>query len=221
MNALNEYTSNVDASLKNIASHSEENKYRACVVLQNAGFYAPIISKSDKGVSVCIRSPVAKKTVIVSIKKVSPCGWADMPLSVRLATMAEGLANDDFETFSSNMRTQWVDGKRVIPETPVPIELAWRDAFNASQDFPEAVDDKQKIGVFHRRAWITLAWSTAMYRMFSEVLLGAMDDADQEGLGILLGSRSRVMYLHAQENIRTTEFIYKNTIETRVAVMDM
>lgn len=218
MNALNEYVSNVDASLNNIAGHSEENKYRGCVVLQNAGLSAPRISKSDNGVSVCIRSSVAKKTVIVSIKKVSPSGWADMPLSKSFVEMTQALANDDFEMFSSNMRAQWADGKRVIPKTPTPLEVEWANAFNASQDFPEASD---KIGVFHRRMWITIAWSTAMYRMFSEVLLGAMDDADQEGLGILLGSRSRVMYLHAQVNIDAIKDVYESMIETKVVVMDM
>lgn len=218
MNPFNEYMSNVDASLNNIAGHSEENKYKAYAILQNAGLSTPRISKSDNGVSVCVRSSVAKKTVIVSIKKVSPSGWADMPISESLMEMGTEIAKDDFEMFSSNMRVQWADGKCVMPKTPTSLELAWRDAFNASQDFPEASD---KIGVFHRRVWIVMAWSCAMYRMFSEVFLAAMDDADQEGLSILLGSRSRVMYLHAQVNVQMMEDFYKNTAEMKIVVMDM
>jgi hypothetical protein len=219
MNPHSEYASNVDASLNNIASHSAENRYRSCVVLQNANLSVPYITKSANGVSVCIRSPVAKKTVIVSVKKTVE--WLDLPLRRGMDQVARDLVKEDFETFASNLRAQWVNGVRVTADTPTDLERAWKDAFNAGQEFPEATTAEDKVRVYHQRMWLAFVWSCAMYRMLSEVFLGAMDDADQEGLGILLASRSRVMYLHAQENTEIIKHIYGDTVEMKIVAMDL
>lgn len=222
MNSTTEYVNQVNKTIKNIDEFTEEQLFKTCLLLQNAGLTVPRIAKTATGVSVSVRSATAKKTVIFSIKNLADA-WMKLDCSRAFMEYTKEVAQEDFDVFGANMRCELKKGRRRTGQTISELEKGWRDAFNAAQsEVAKETDDLEaKVRIVLQRHFIAMAWSGAMYRMFSELFLAAMEDGQDDGMTLLYGHRAKVMYTHTEGNLLVLRQTFGDKLEIKAVVLDL
>lgn len=206
----------------------EELHYKTFSAVQSAGLTTPKVSLSETGVSVCIRSTVHKKTVIVSMKNLKS-NWAKAYREYDLDELEE--------TNDRNMRNiflvliaMFADGKLKYPESN-PVCDAWynalRDAeFSLGDPKDNNKDPELKARYQMRQSWFIYAFILCANRMYGEIFNIAMSEEDEkqtaEGLILLLAERSKLYYYYSQGFLLKFRKIFdENTVEIKTVILDM